>query len=86
MCRESIPASKIIIEVEFSDFDLLERLHVMADELDLSWSQLVNMLVHRLLDDIYVIRMLWGEKQVFLKESNIFYEGCYGVLGAEKID
>jgi len=79
----SIPKTEITVSVRFSDFDLLERLRFMSDELDISWDDLVSMAVYRLLDDIYVIRRLWIQKKPCLKQSNIFPQGLYGVDGAE---
>lgn len=77
------PKTQTAVEVKFSDFDLLERLRSMSDELGISWDDLISMAIYRLLDDIYVIRRLWIQKRPCLKQSNIFLQGLYGVDGAE---
>lgn len=79
----SSPKTQTTVEVKFSDFDLLDRLRSMSDELGISWDDIISMAVYRLLDDIYVIRRLWIQKRPCLKQSNIFFQGLYGVDGAE---
>ena len=77
------PKIQTIVEVKFSDFNLVERLQSMSEELDISLDDIVSMAVYRLLDDIYVIRRLWIQKRPCLKQSHIFLPGLYGVDGAE---
>ena len=79
----SIQKAKITIEVNLSDFDLLQRLNSMSDELDITCDDLISMAIYRLLDDIYVIRRLWIQKKACLKQSNIFPQGLYGIDGME---
>ena len=79
----SIPRTETSVTVKFSDFDLLERVDSMSDELGISWDELVSMAVYRLLDDIYVIRRLWIQKKACLKQSCIFPQGLYGLDGQE---
>ena len=70
--KDNILEAEISINIKFRDLDLVERLHSMADELDISFDDLVSMAAYRLLDDIYVIRRLWINKKPYLKKSDIF--------------
>lgn len=67
-----MPKAEITINIKFCDLDLIERLHSMTDELDISFDDLVSMAAYRLLDDIYVIRRLWINQKPYLKKSDIF--------------
>lgn len=63
-------ATEIFAKVKFTDYELFRRLNDMADKLDITIDELINIAVDKYLDDFHEHMRLWQcRKSVYLKKE-----------------
>ena len=58
LTKEELEARQYIITVKVKDFELMERLNLLSQEMDKTWDELINSAIEKMLSDIMFIRKL----------------------------
>lgn len=62
--------TEIFTKVKFTDYELFRRLNDMADELDMTIDELINIAVDKYLEDFHEHMRLWQcRKSTYLKKE-----------------
>lgn len=70
MTNETALEAEVFIKVKFSDYELFRRLNDMADELEMTADEIINIAVDKYLEDLHEHMRLWQcRKSIYLKKK-----------------